>query len=352
MNLFVLSELGFIENHVGWLASYDIEEVLAQTCNPTFIYPEPNDKIRFLKRYRHRIFKSWFKTKDLPTLGSGPNVLLVVGMTCDALLMMLSLGPLLKKFDVRLAYLFDLYDPQYIDREAIPFLDYLFIPVAEVADEVNEKFAVKAKFLPHAFNALNHASNPQHRCIDVITYGRGNLEVHKCLQENFNQSSSPHIYFHSTFSHAEVDSYKEHRMLLSKLLSKSKISLCFEPSPVERFNGYSPLLTRWFEGWAAGCTIVGKRPFGKNVADLINWKNSTIEIPDNSSDLLPFFEELLGNQEMLLANSERNYRECLLRHDWRYRLRDIFQTVDLPIPEKLDKEIVQLQQKAQLGLTC
>lgn len=350
MNLFVLSELGFAENHVGWLACYDFEEILGQTCNATFIYPEFNDKIRFLKRYRQRLFKSWYKTKDLPTLGEAPNVLLVVGMGCSALLMMLSLGPLLKQFDVRIAYLFDLYEPQYIDREVIPYLDYLFVPIAEIADEINEKLPINTNFLPHAFDVLQFGSNQPNRCIDVMSYGRGNLEVHRCLQENFNQSHTNRAYFHSTFTEPEVTSYKEHRMLLSKLLSRSKISLCFEPSQVERFKGYSPLLTRWFEGWAAGCTIVGKKPFGKNVADLINWQNSTIELPERSSEWIPFFEELLSDNEMLVANSERNYRESLLRHDWRYRIRDIFQTVGLPIPEKLDDEIVQLKQKAQIGL--
>ncbi|HEY9739758.1 MAG TPA: glycosyltransferase [Coleofasciculaceae cyanobacterium] len=350
MNLFVLSELQFTENHVGWLASYDLEEVLAETCNATFIYPEPNDKIRLLKRYRHRIFKSWYKANELPTLGEAPNVLLLIGMTCESLLMMLSLGSLIENFDVRLAYLFDIYEPQYLDRDVIPYLDYLFLPIAEIADEVNEKLRMTTTFLPHAFNVLKFGSNQRHRCIDVMSYGRGNVELHKCLQEKFNQVENNHTYFHSTFTLPQVNSYKEHRMLLSKLLSKSKINLCFEPSKEERFQGHSPLLTRWFEGWAAGCTIVGKRPFGKKVADLLDWQNSTIEIPDTPSEWLPFFEDLLSDNERLLANSERNYRECLLRHDWRYRVRDMFQTVGLPIPEKLNEEIGQLKQKAQLGL--
>lgn len=352
MNLFVLSELGFVENHVGWLASYDLEQVLAETCNATFIYPEQNDDIRLFKRYRHRIFKSWFNIKDLPTLGEPPNVLLVIGMNCYSALMIPALGPLLKKFDVCLAYLFDLYEPQELDREVIPSLDALFVPIAEIADEINEKLPVKAHFLPHAYNALKYGANPQHRCIDVMSYGRSNPKVHKCLQESFNQSTSNRTYFHSTFTKTQVTSFKEHKALLAKMLSKSKISLCFEPSQEPRFHGYSPLLTRWLEGWGAGCTIVGRRPFGKHVADLMNWKNSTIDIPENPSDWLPFFDEVLNEQEMLVANSERNYRECLLRHDWRYRLREMFQTVGLPIPEKLDEEIVQLQQKAQIGLTC
>jgi hypothetical protein len=347
MNLFVLSQLQHFKGHVGWLASYDFEGVLADTCEATFIFPEPNNKIRFLKRYRHRIFKSWFKIKDLPSLSQGPNVLLVTGINPKELLMLPALGSLVKKFDLRLAYLFDVYNPRDLDKQVILDFDYLFFPVAEIADKVNKIFSVNTDFLPHAFDALRFGSNQRHRCIDVIGYGRCNPDLHKQLQAQFNQPGTERIYFHSTFSGAQVDSYKEHRILLAKLLEKSKISLCFEPSQVERFKGHSPILTRWFEGFAAGCTIVGKKPFGKGVADLINWQNSTIDIPDSPSEWIPFFEELLGDNEMLLANSRRNYRECLLRHDWRYRLRQMFQTVDLPIPAKLDEEIAQLKQKAE-----
>lgn len=350
MNLFVLSELPSIENHVGWIANYDLEEILLNTCDATFIYPEANNKIRFFKKLRHRLFKSWFKVKDLPTLGEGPNVLLLVGMTYSSLLMLPALEPLLNKFDVRLAYLFDIYEPRSLPKYSIPGLDYLFLPVSEIADEVSKIFPIETVFLPHAFNALKYGANHPHRCIDIIGYGRGNQDLDRCLQDHFNKAQNPRFYFHSTFARPELTSFKEHRTLLSNLLAKSQISLCFEPSTVERFKGYSPILTRWFEGWAAGCTIVGKKPFGQGVAELMDWPNSTIELPDASSEWIPFFEDLLANKEMLLANTQQNYRECLLRHDWRYRLKVMFETAGLPIPEKLELEIGQLQQKAELGI--
>lgn len=351
MNLFVLSELQFINNHVGWIASYDLEQVIASTCDATFIYPEENEEIRLFKRYRHRIFKSWYKTKDLPTLGEGPNVLLLIGMSYGSIQMLPSLGSLVKKFDRIIAYVFDIYEPNYLDKQIVPDFDYLFFPVAEIAEKIHEMFSVNTAFLPHAVNALDYGSNQAHRCIDVIGYGRGNPDLHSSLKKHFNQIESERIYFHSTFSKAQINSYQEHKLLMSKLLGKSKISLCFEASKEPRFYGYSSLLTRWLEGFAAGCTIVGKKPFGKNVAELINWENSTLELPDRSDEWIPFFEDLLADNERLLANSQRNYRECLLRHDWRYRIREMFQVLDLPIPQKLEEDIVQLKQKAEGELT-
>ncbi len=136
-------------------------------------------------------------------------------------------------------------------------------------------------------------------------------------------------------------------MLMTNLLNKSKISICFEPSSLPRFRGYSPLLLRWLEGWACGCVIVGKRPFGKGVAQLLDWENSTVELPDDSSDWIPFFEDLLNHEDLLIEISQRNYQECLLRHDWRYRIRDIFTTLNLPIPDQLQLEIELVQAKAE-----
>ncbi|GAB4135749.1 MAG: hypothetical protein Fur0046_08830 [Cyanobacteria bacterium J069] len=136
-------------------------------------------------------------------------------------------------------------------------------------------------------------------------------------------------------------------MLQSKLLNHAKISLCFEVSQVARFYNDSPLLYRWIEGWVHGCTIVGRRPLGKNVDRLMDWENSAIDLPDDDANQIEFLESLLADPERLSQNGVRNHRECLLRHDWRYRLRDILTTVNLPIPDQLTWEIQALQDKVK-----
>jgi hypothetical protein len=345
MNLFVLSELYPGNQHVGWSALYPLEEVLSSACDATFIYPLPNNNIQFLRRYRHRIFKSWHKIKDLPTLGKGPNILLAVGIRPDFLLSMYALGSLFKKFDLRVGYLLDGFNPRYLDREIIPYLDHLFVICAETANDISSSGTVSTTFLPLATNVLHLGSNSINRSIDVISYGRTDPEINQCLQLHFNEQKSDRIYFHSTFSQPEVFDIKKHTKLLFKLLSLSKISLCIEASKIERFQGYSPILMRWFESWSSGCTVVGKKPFGKGVADLMDWENSAIEIPNDSAEWIPFFEELLNDNATLIANSQRNYRECLLRHDWRYRLKDMFKILELPITEKLNYGIAQLREK-------
>jgi hypothetical protein len=364
INLFVLSELHPNNKHVGWSVSYGLEETLATTCNTTFIYPLSNTKIKLskdiafsdshlalLRRCRHRIFKSWYEIETLPTLGKGCNVLLVIGLQPQFLLSMHALGPLLKKFDLRLGYVLDGFDPQHLDKAAVDSLDHLFVMSAEIADAVNAAAMsagsmLKTSFLPLATNVMRTGAKDLHRWIDIIAYGRGNLDLHRCLQTNFNQQEDGRVYFHSTFTRSEVEDQKEHITLLSKLLDRSKLSLCFEASNIPRFMGHSPILYRWFEAWASGCTIVGKKPFGKGVVELMDWENSAIDIPDAESDWMPFFESLLDDNETLSLNAQRNYQECLLRHDWRYRIQQMLQTVELENPEKLSRDIFHLKKTA------
>lgn len=359
MGVYVLSERP-VNNHVGWAACYDLESTLKDAfCDATILHPIenqhielfnlckiPTERLGALKRYNHRLFKSWFKLEQPPILDEGPNILLVIGMSGGFLLSLFALGSLLKQFDYRIAYLLDGFEPSSIDRDVIPLLDHLFVTSSELADEIRSSTSLKVDFLPLAINTFRFepAFNKE-RPIDIINYGRSDLEVHQQLQKYFNSSKSNRLYLYSTFNQPGVYNLQEHFELLYRLLGCSKISLCFEASKLKRFRGQSPLLYRWFEAWASGCTVVGRKPFGQGVSDLMDWDNSAINLPANSSQCLPFLEELLNDKTFLLRNAERNYRECVLRHDWRYRIKAMFETVGLPIPDRLNHQILDLKKK-------
>jgi Glycosyl transferases group 1 len=359
MNLFVLSEMRPELTHVGWSVNYSLEEALKEVLNPTFIYPQEKHPLGLLHRWGvseetlepwegrvNRLLGSWFTVKDLPTLGKGPNVLLIIGLMPDFLLSLHALGPLLQQFDLRLAYLLDGFNPKWLHPSLLPHLDHLFVISSELADEVRQMHGIDTTFLPLAANTTKLPFSGSPRCIDVINYGRGNEAVHQCLQQHFNQHNHGRVYFHSTFEGGVVTNLQEHIALMRKLLSRSKLSLCFEASNIPRFRGQSPLLYRWFEAWSAGCTIVGKRPFGNQVMELLDWENSTFEIPDSQSEWAPFVEALLEDETTLALNAERNRQECMLRHDWRYRIQDIFSIAGLPIAESLQASIQHLQKQA------
>lgn len=358
MNLFILSELSPQWTHVGWSVSYSLEETLADIFKPTFIYPEATQPYRMLRemgvtharfdpleRHLQKVFKTLFAVKHLPKLGAGRNVLLVIGLTPDFLLALNTLRPILDQFDLRVAYLLDGFDPTWMPEPAAS-LDHLFVISHELATSIHQLHGIHTTFLPLAIDTTQSSLGQGSRWIDILNYGRTDEAVHQCLQQHFNQQTHDRMYFHSTFAHAQVYNQREHVILMRKLLSRSKISLCFEASYTDRFQGHSPLLYRWFEAWSAGCTVVGRKPFGLGVAELMDWENSTIPIPDDPSDWIEFFNSVLADELTLAMNARRNYQQCLLRHDWRYRIKDMLLTLNLPIPEELNSAIAQIQERA------
>ncbi|MEX0268731.1 glycosyltransferase [Leptolyngbyaceae cyanobacterium UHCC 1019] len=357
MNLFVLSELHASHNHVGWSVSYSLEDTLAAVCNVHFLHPIQNKGIAYFKpkepdrpdlitRVYQALSKSWFELDRLPTLADGPNVLLVVGLKPRFLLSIFALKHLLDQFDLRVGYLLDGFEPAQLNRPALPKLDHLFVISPSLAKEVEQIHSIKTSFLPLATNTFPLAEYQSQRSIDILSYGRTNKPVHALLQQ-FNQPGSQRLYVHSTFSGAEVYDVRDHIALLNRLLERSKISLCFEGGHLHRFRGRSPLLYRWFEGWAAGCVIVGKKPLDRGVERLMGWQDSTLGIPENPNEVIPFFEALLQDESRLQEISWRNYVECRLRHDWRYRLRDLFEKLQLPLPVRLSEQLDQLQRYKQ-----
>ena len=363
MNLLILSELKAGYTQVGWAISHSLESVLAELCQPTFLYPTANpwaqqarsigqtlelrpERVEFLERCANRL-RPPYHLSELPRLSQTqvPNVLLLLGLLPEFLNSVQTLEPLLSQFDLRLAYLMDGFAPNWLNPSLLPKFDHLFVLSHELAHALQQS-GVSASFLPLAINTASFQVQDAPRWIDVIGYGRTDAAVHQVLQRQFNQPTSPRLYLHSTFSHGEVFDQREHDMLMCKLLSQSKISLCFEASGIRRFWGTSPLLYRWLEAWAAGCTVVGRKPFGAGVAELMDWPNSAIDLPEASADWLSFIEALLDAPESLAENARRNRQQCLLRHDWHYRIKTMLETVDLPIPDQLNARIANLQQQA------
>lgn len=358
MNLFVLSELNSDTKHVGWSVSYSLQATLGHVFEPTFIYPSLNNNTlqsdhskpikedNLFRRCRHRLFKSWYRIEDLPTLPQGKNVLLVVGVCPKFMLSIYALGPLLKQFDLCLGYVLDGFDPQHFDPTLADPFDHLFVIGEELADDLRKLRGISVSSMPLAIDVLEQDLNLQPRSIDVLSYGRCSPSLHQQLYSRCNQPGSDLLYFHSTFVGADVENLSEHTTLLRQLLSRSKVSLCFEASNIPRFMGYSPILYRWFEAWAAGCTVVGKKPTGRGVAELMQWENSAIELPDDPSQWIPLVEDVLADEAVLQRNAERNYRQALLQHDWRYRIQEMLDIVGLETPESLEEQIKQLRRKA------
>jgi hypothetical protein len=106
---------------------------------------------------------------------------------------------------------------------------------------------------------------------------------------------------------------------------------------------YSFITLRWFFGAATGCAIIGKRPTTPLADELLNWKDATIELPDDPQKSVEFIEELLQDTTRLQFIHKNNYIESLARHDWRFRIQSIFKTAGLSCPQGLREELSKLK---------
>jgi Glycosyl transferases group 1 len=344
MNLYVLSENGLENTHIGWSVSRSLEQVLAAGWDAKFLYPKEDPYPRCLSlpfRIRRRLSKSWFYLDELPTLGKGQNVLLIVGMLPHFLLSMHAL-PFLKQFDLRVGYLLDAFDPHVVDAAIAPDLDHLFVIDADLAWQVDQQRLVPTHFMPMATNMVGSKLHPGRRSIDLLSYGRRNEAFHRQLLQHLRDSDQNLFYHYSTLLHPQSMNRDEHTLLQSQILSNAKISLCFDGSSEGRFYGRSPLLYRWFEAWAHGCAVVGHSPTGRGVKSLMNWENSVLDLPESPTDWIPFVQSLLADETGLADISRRNYDESLLRHDWRYRLQDMWKILGLSLPAPIQADIDSL----------
>src|SRR5262249_3339874 len=131
-----------------------------------------------------------------------------------------------------------------------------------------------------------------------------------------------------------------------KLLQRSKLSLAFHllVEPIgERPRAANFVTSRWLESLGTGCLVVGKTPPGQMAKEMFPWSDALIEVPDSPSDAVEMIESLLSRPNFIDETRLRNVAEMCRRHDWRYRIRDIYQHVELPLPESLTAELNALE---------
>ena len=361
MAFFVVSERGY-SDHVAWGVTYEFEDIIARACNAQILAPRRGS----LKRIHWKwdiIFNRWrplLKMKDFsfPRAGAGEkNVLLLIGMGPGALAMLETLPRWREDNEIVAAYILDVYQAGITAlaskklRRITDRIDHLFVSYEQAVPRIQPVCKAPVSLLLQAADVLAHGAHGGDRPIDVISYGRRFKETHTALQRAFNYPQSPRLYFHSTFSFTDyprVDDYREDRQLFFQLLRRSKIALNyrFTQTTAGLSHGICPLTARWFECVAAGTVICGTKPTGPEAQREFDWPDAVIEFPEANPDPVGTVNAVLADTDRLARVSRMNYLQALCRHDWRYRLREMLQTLKLPILQALQQDLDALQVKA------
>ncbi|MGB3512670.1 MAG: glycosyltransferase [Microcoleaceae cyanobacterium] len=362
MNLYLLSRRNIISS-VSQDPIFELENIIARSCSGTILIPTargllkwsvqlPLSTNRFVRKVLNKTIGLYQLQNNIPQFNSSNrNVLLVIAISGAELDLLSTIPNWRQRFDVVIAYIFDAWGAVIYSKNVYK-LDHLFVPLPEVIDDFKKKIGIEVSLIPFGADVLNQGSGQVNRIIDITNFGRIPQQYNQYFFRQFNHRTSERIYYNSTPRKTEIfpkDPYEnrkdeEDTLLLFHILRKTKLMLAFDTMyPGMRKFPYSFITLRWFYGAATGCAIIGKRPTTPLVDELFNWEDSTIELPDDPQKSVELVEELLKDTKRLHSIHRRNYTESCGRHDWRFRIQDMYEKMKIPLPQSLTEELSQLK---------
>jgi hypothetical protein len=321
----------------GWVAIDEFEDLFESVTGGQIICAEHRSIRTVIGRMESRIIGPFLRF-DEQLCG---ELLLVVAREPSDLRMIHAVPQARKRFRKIAGYVIDSYFAESFERSARRY-DHVFSTTEEGAELLRRRYGVSSSVLRQGFDCLRWATADADRSIDVIGFGRQPESYHRRFQSAFHTSSSKVLYLHSPIGARMGDDVYTERPMMLKLLQRAKISLAFHllVEPVgQRPRAAGFVTSRWLESLATGCVVVGKRPPGPMAEDMFPWPDGLIELPDDPSRAVDFVASLLSDREFIAATRSRNVAEMHRRHDWRYRIRDIYEQLGLPLPERLKLEL-------------
>jgi Glycosyl transferases group 1 len=244
--------------------------------------------------------------------------------------------------------------PHYM-LEMLADFDHIFICDPHLVDRVSRTVGRPCSHLPLGVDVLRFAPYPgtPERSIDVCSIGRRSQVTHAALLEYASQN--PQFFYHYDTVEASgidlkqrtfrVQDPRDHRLLLASLLKRSRYCFAYrgfvnDPELVSRREEMS---ARFYEGAAAGAIMLGEPPNTPDFNEQFDWEDVVIKLPYDSQDVGIVIAELNRDSERVTRIRNMNVHYAALRHDWVYRLKAVFKTLDLSLPDGVRDREAALQ---------
>ncbi|MBS1152357.1 MAG: hypothetical protein H6Q89_4055 [Myxococcaceae bacterium] len=226
--------------------------------------------------------------------------------------------------------------PDYL-LELLKDFDHILLGMSEPTAEVARITGRPCSYLPLGVDALKFC--PQSplgpRAIDICGLGRRSPITHRALLELAKQQDL--FYFYDTIRTDgvpgasqqmtfRVGDPREHRYLLANLLKRSRYYLANRARANEPTvtHGSEEISARFFEGIAAGAVLLGDPPDSDEFRRLFDWPDATVKIPFDAPHVAEVIARLEADPHRVQTIRRENVANALLRHDWVYRLRDVY----------------------------
>ena len=227
-------------------------------------------------------------------------------------------------------------------REPWSNFDHVFLGVTQCVEGLSKLIDPPVTYVPPAVDTLRFSPypNPPQRSINVSYVGRRSPNIHDALVERAARDNF--FYYHDTIrGKLEIGNPREHRILLANLFQRSRYNITnyAKFNSTEETGGTQEIGYRFFEGAAAGTVMVGMPPAGEAFPHYFDWEEPIVKVDLNGTDVVEAIAELNAQPDRLERISRRNVANCLLKHDWSYRWRDMLATFDLkPSPQMIERQ--------------
>ena len=335
---------GLSSPHAGWVAIDELAELLAKYFQAEVLSPKPKSD----SWLGHMIQPHHARFEPLHTTGG--DVLIVVARSPSDLGMINTIQNCRKKFTKIFGFITDSYfQPGFVKETAL--FDAITVTAHDDVDYPKTRFGIPVYQLYQGADCQTWVPREwKDREIEIMSFGRTPPSYHACFSQCFHSASSPNLYLHSPLGNISGDSVHLERGMLFKLLHRTRISLAFnlyvEP------QGDRPrsmmVTSRWLESLLSGCIVAGRRPVSRMSDDMLCWPDATIELSEDPQSAADELVELLSQNDSLEKQRRTNIFQMLSLHDWRYRIEDFCQLMDLPVPEALHNDVAHLQELKSL----
>jgi hypothetical protein len=231
--------------------------------------------------------------------------------------------------------------------------DHIFMSADSYVDKVAALTGRPCSHLSMGVDTLRFCpySPSTYRSIDVCNIGRRSAITHHALLDLANKNDF--FYYYDTFKSStgvknaskqqtfRVTSAHEHRLLVANILKRSRYFIANRGriNEPDQTRGKHAMSARFYEGAAAGAVMLGSPPNSDIFKQDFNWSDAVIKMDFDEPNIRKILFDLDAQPDRLEAARRNNVVNSLLRHDWVYRLKTIFETIGLqPTPQMQARE--------------
>ncbi|MBD2166404.1 glycosyltransferase [Calothrix membranacea FACHB-236] len=372
-----------IANLVGFCSLYEFEDVIYDADAADMLKPLSNDDGIIRKIYK--LAKYLTNSKKLANfLVPGTNPYLIeqeyelffpVFNSPFELFALHAFKNWRQKCSQAVCYIDEFWET-YLQPSSLYFLEYLkdfdhiFLGNKNSVEAVAKITGRPCSYLPPGIDTLKFCPYPHlpHRSIDVSYLGRRSPVTHQALLEYAKQRSI--FYYYDTIKASgtknaakqqtfAVNNAQEHRFLFANLNKRSRYFFANRAriNEAEATKNKQEFGPRFFEGAAAGAVLIGDPPMTEEFYKHFDWPDAIIKVPFDAPEIGEIITDLDAQPERLARIRRDNVVNTLLRHDWVYRLRTVFETIDVKPSQimlsreaKLKKLAYEIQHTSDLSL--